>query len=121
MTIYNRDNICGEAGILADFFMEAPQRVSNDIMPYTSVGGPYQEQALEEAVDRVRTQILGLIGVCRAWKVRHAGLTGEIEVRYSAYEGMLCFQDLRRYWALYRHASRELRCVSAAQPLRVVA
>lgn len=121
MTIYNRNNTQGEAGLLVELLVGAPEGVSNDIMPYALVSEAHQVQALSEVVDRVRAQLLTIIGSCKAWKVRHAGLTGEIEMRYSAYEGMLCFQDLRRYWALYRHASRELRRADVSPSLRVVA
>lgn len=68
----------------------------------------YEIHSLEEVVTRLRTQLSSVVHLCKIWKLRHSKLTGEIEMRYSAREGMLYFQDLQRYWNLYRQASREL-------------
>ncbi len=60
-------------------------------------------------IKRIRTQLRFIIHSVRCWEGRHAQITHPLRKRYSAYEGALCYADLRRHWVYYRHAMREFR------------
>ena len=111
MTIEYRKNNQNDAVLMTQILNGAPMSapISNDLMPFVAMGGAHEVAALREVVARIRMQMSFIVQSCKKWKICHAGMIGEVEVRYSTYEGVLCFQDLRRHWALYRHASRELR------------
>ena len=111
MATYDQNNALKAPSFARNQELDVPHYslfVNNEIVE-TFRASSHEVEALEGVVVRIRSQLLAVVRKCKAWKVRHAGLTGEIELRYSAHEGVLCFQDLKRYWALYRHASRELR------------
>lgn len=62
---------------------------------------------LAEIVDRIRAQTLHITRSLRQWTARHGELRHPLKRKYSAYEGMLCRQDLKQHLILYRHAVRE--------------
>lgn len=64
--------------------------------------------AMREVTARIREQVRCIIVSLRRWQDRHAGFENNTRLRYSAYEGALCYSDLRRHWAYYRHAMAEL-------------
>ena len=55
----------------------------------------------------IRLQLKGILGAIRAWKAEHEALEHPLRKRYSAYEGALCYADLKRHWAYYRYAMGE--------------
>ena len=67
------------------------------------------EEAMREVTTRIREQVRCIIRSLRLWQDRHAAFENNTRLRYSAYEGALCYSDLRRHWAYYRHAMAELR------------
>ncbi|MFK7839539.1 MAG: hypothetical protein AB8B83_04345 [Bdellovibrionales bacterium] len=64
--------------------------------------------AMNDVVKRIRAQLRYILRSVRAWRASHDDYENAIRLRYSAYEGALCYTDLRRHWAYYRHAMREL-------------
>ena len=65
-------------------------------------------EQLEEIVDRLRAQTIHIVAALRAWNRQYKMARHPVERRYLAYEGVLCKQDLRQHWRLYRQALREL-------------
>jgi len=63
---------------------------------------------LGNIVDRLRAQTIHIARSYRGWKSRLEGAVHPLERRYLSYEGLLCQQDLRQHWLLYRHAMNEL-------------
>ena len=57
---------------------------------------------------RIRQQVRHIIEAVRFWRTRHAEIDSRLKIRYSSYEGALCYTDLRRHWLYYRHAMKEL-------------
>ena len=75
-----------------------------------------KEEDLEvmfEVTKRIREQLRYIIHAVRCWRSRHEMLEHSVQLRYSAYEGALCYSDLRRHWAYYRHAMAELTVMAA--------
>jgi len=62
---------------------------------------------LAEIAKRVRAQTRHIVKAVRLWDERHDELRHPLKRKYSAYEGMLCRQDLRQHLILYRHVVRE--------------
>lgn len=62
---------------------------------------------MKEVVDRFRMQTRYIVLAIRRWKERHQDIPPSLPKRYSAYEGLLCKQDLQQHWALYKRAMRE--------------
>ena len=71
---------------------------------------------LRQIVDRLRAQTIHIVSACRRWKFDYDFADHALERRYLAYEGVLCKQDLRQHWALYRHAMKELYMIMALVP-----
>ena len=65
--------------------------------------------AMQEVTARLREQLRFIIHALRCWRDRHASYENTTRLRYSAYEGALCYADLRRHWAFYRHAMQEFK------------
>jgi len=65
-------------------------------------------KAMQDVTKRLRQQLRFIIHALRCWRERHARFENSIRLRYSAYEGALCYADLRRHWAFYRHAMGEM-------------
>jgi len=65
--------------------------------------------AMLEVTQRIRGQVRSIVRSLRHWQDNHAEFQNNTRLRYSAYEGALCYSDLRRHWAYYRHAMRELQ------------
>ncbi|NCT40247.1 MAG: hypothetical protein GW778_01100 [Alphaproteobacteria bacterium] len=65
-------------------------------------------EAMREVTLRIREQVRSIIRSLRGWQASHTSFHNTTRLRYSAYEGALCYSDLRRHWAYYRHAMREL-------------
>lgn len=65
-------------------------------------------QHLSKVVRHIRKQLILNVNLCRNWNERHKNIWTRDEQRYSALEGMLCYQDLQQHWALYRRAMREM-------------
>lgn len=66
-------------------------------------------KAMQDVTRRLRQQIKFIIHALRCWRERHAQFENTMRLRYSAYEGALCYADLRRHWLFYRHAMGEMR------------
>ena len=64
-------------------------------------------QEMQRVLKIIRLQLKGILNAVRAWKVEHEALEHPLRKRYSAYEGALCYADLRRHWAYYRYAMAE--------------
>lgn len=62
---------------------------------------------MQDVTQRIRQQVRYIVKSVRCWRERHADLEGDLHQRYSTYEGALCYADLRRHWAYYRHAMKE--------------
>jgi len=60
-----------------------------------------------EIADRLRMQTLHIVQALRTLQKRHASLRHPVKKKYSAYENMLCRQDLRQHWILYRQAVQD--------------
>ncbi len=71
--------------------------------------GPEDLKALRDVIERIRNQLYFIIHSIRCWRERHAGFENAVRLRYSSYEGAMCYADLRRHWAYYRHAVREYK------------
>jgi len=65
-------------------------------------------EAMHEVASRIRKQVRSIIHSVRCWRKRHSDFENSTRLRYSAYEGALCYTDLRRHWMYYRHAMQEL-------------
>lgn len=65
-------------------------------------------EAMRAVTARIRKQLRFIVHSVRCWRERHGHIGDPVRLRYSAYEGALCYSDLRRHWAYYRHAMREL-------------
>lgn len=83
-----------------------------DSHPYLMNGSADKQaedlQEMEEVVKRIRAQVRHIVHSVRCWRGRHGEYDHPVRLRYSAYEGALCYTDLRRHWSYYRHAMREL-------------
>lgn len=65
-------------------------------------------EAMHEVTMRIREQLRFIIHSLRCWRERHETYDNDTRLRYSAYEGALCYSDLRRHWMYYRHAMKEM-------------
>ena len=98
-----------EAAFMADLLLGTQNHIALDC----ELDQQHQEalsadaEHLAQVVDRVRAQTLHITHSLREWTTRHRELQHPIKRRYSAYEGMLCRQDLRQHMILYRHALRD--------------
>lgn len=63
-------------------------------------------------VDRLRAQTIHIVASYRRWQRRCSEAAHPLERRYLAYEGLLCKQDLKQHWLLYRQAVAELHRVA---------
>ena len=70
-------------------------------------------EAMVETTKRIREQVRCIIMSLRAWHKRHESYKNRTRLRYSYYEGALCYSDLRRHWAYYRHAMKEYAKMTA--------
>lgn len=66
-----------------------------------------EKRQMEEVVRRIRAQLRFIVRSVRGWQDRHDRCEGLLKLRYSAYEGAFCYEDLHRHWAYYRHAMCE--------------
>lgn len=68
---------------------------------------------MAEMVHRFRMQTRFIVKALRRWRVRHEEIPAQLPRRFSAYEGMLCREDLQQHWKLYRQAMKEYRRIAA--------
>jgi len=71
--------------------------------------------AMQEVTKRIREQVRFIVHSVRCWRDRHTDFDNSTRLRYSAYEGALCYTDLRRHWSYYRHAMNELKNAERSQ------
>lgn len=87
----------------------------------------YEELAnidrMRHIVDRLRAQTIHIVNAYKRWRRGYAITQHPLERRYLSYEGILCKQDLRQHWTLYRfamadlHAAMDLQLVRGRKPL----
>lgn len=114
MTVVEQENTDSAFQFFASTFLESEDDFAGFVEAH---GGPslsphYRFEDLSmmpEIIGRIRKQLYFIIHSIRCWRERHEGFDNPLRRRYSAYEGAMCYADLRRHWAYYRHAVREYK------------
>lgn len=109
-----------DSAFMADLLVgtEAPSAFQHDFSDYIQATEFENIERLERVVDRFRAHVLNQVSAYRRWRTQYGAAFNALEKRYLGYEGLLCRQDLRQYWILYRHAMREYHAVLVSKGMK---